>query len=308
MSARVIVPAVAELVSSTATSEYSEWASGTAYTIGDRVIVSADDVPTVYEAASDNTNAPPASSPDDWLRVSVSNPHKMLDVSSSSATSNTDGFSATISITGRVTHVALFGLQNAASVAISVTNSGGDPVVWTETDSGASSTDGEPITMIFPRSTSTWTGYFFGGFRQENRALLALAGWINNPQIAITVTGVGPVKLSHIVAGVVKPLGCTLAGVSSSIESFSTREYDQWGTPTLVKRLSAQMVEAVVIANDHEVDALTLLRRDLDAVPAVWEFSDKYRHLRIFAFFENFEIQLDGVNQSYCSIDLLELT
>jgi len=307
-TATVVVPATLTLDSSTATSAYSEWNSGTSYSVGDRVLVSSGDVPTEYEAVASNSNKAPASNTDVWLRIGVSNPYRMLDGRSSNATSKTDGFTATVSASGRMTHVAFLGIDNATSITLSIEDGSGTTVDWEGAD-GEGTSAGSGTIALNDRASSTWSEYFFDGFGETKRAIVfVMAGWVADPEVTFTLTGVGDVDLAHVIVGRSQQLGCTLYGVTTDLESFSTREFDDFGTPTLIQRISAQRTEVTLIIDDGAADTLVRLRRQLDAVPALWDMSNEYTHLRTYAFFESFDLEMYGYNETYVSIDLVEMT
>lgn len=306
--ARVITPLPLTLDSSTATSDYAEWAAGTSYAEGDRVLLSTDSPPAEYEAVQATTGHPPATSAAYWLRLGPSNPYRMLDGRSANATAKAGGFAATVVCPSRATHVALLGINNATSLTVSVEDGAGNAVGWSEPISGVSSDDGVPIPLS-DRTTTTWSEYFFGAFEGRSLAIITLAGWPSAAEVTFTLSGSGVVSLAHCVAGVSTPLGATLYGVQSALESFSTRELDDFGTPLLVPRISSQRLEATLIVDDAALDKLRRLRRDLDATPAVWQLSDGQREaLTVFAFFEDFSVELKGYNETYCSLDLIEMT
>jgi hypothetical protein len=305
--ALVVPPAALVLSSSNAESAYDEWAAGTAYTAGDRVLVSTETPPREYEALTASTGAAPASSPAEWLEVGWSNPHRCLNGRNSSATTRTGGLTITVTCAARVDRVVLLGIGGASSVVLSV-SVGGSPVAWAEPRSGITSGDGVPVPLP-TRNVSTWSDYFFAPFGARRSLLCTLSGWPALATITVTLIGSGEVSLAHLVAGRSTTLGATLMGLRSGLESYSTREFDDFGSPLLVPRISAQRIEAELIVPDGSVDKLAALRRELDAVPAVWRLDDGERDaLLCYAFFEAFEIELQTHNGTYCSIDLLEMT
>jgi hypothetical protein len=305
--ALVVPPAALVLSSSNAESAYAEWAAGTAYTPGDRVLVSTETPPREYEALTASTGRAPASSPVAWLEIGWSNPYRCLNGRSSSATTRTGGLTITVTCAARADRVALLGIGGASSVELSV-SVGGGAVAWAEPRSGITSGDGVPVPLP-TRNVSTWSDYFFAPFESRRSLLYTISGWPALATITVTLIGSGEVSLAHLVAGRSTTLGATLMGLRSGLESYSTREFDQFGEPLLVPRISAQRIEAELIVPDGSVDKLAALRRELDAVPAVWRLDDGERDsLLCYAFFEAFEIELQTVNGTYCSIDLLEMT
>ena len=92
-----------------AQSQHPDWASGTMYSVGDRVYYVGEEPVRIYEATQSTTGDVPPDSPAQWTLVTSSNRWSMFDGGTSTRTERSTSIDVTVS-TAKADRIALFGL------------------------------------------------------------------------------------------------------------------------------------------------------------------------------------------------------
>lgn len=281
--------------------DHPEWASGTTYAEGDRVILASTH--RIYESLqADNTGKDPASETSWWIEVSPTNRWKAFDTSNSTRTKASGAAPTTITYTIRpgtaVSAVALLNVSNATSVQIVMT----DPVhgvVYDET----TSMDGTP-------NTASWWFWFFGTRRPKTQHIaLDLPGRLPNADIEITLTGGTELAVGVILMGAQERFSLGVRhGARVGIRDYSRKETNEFGDTDLVRRAFARRADFSMLLEADEVDALQNTLSDLRAVPCLWVASDRYESTMLYGFYKNFEILISYHDYSDCELELEGLT
>lgn len=278
--------------------DYAEWAVGTTYNTGDKVIVLSNH--SVYESLI-NSNLGIDPTTDDgtnWLRLGATNRWRAFDQKISDHVTNTTSIEYTLTPAENTTAVALFGLVGI-SANVTVT----DPVdgeVYNET-----------ISLIDNRNIVDWYTYFFEEqVQREEAQFLNIPPYVNGA-IGVTVTAANTdtAELGQIVLGFLSELGATSYGTSISIEDFSRKETDAFGNFIVVERAYAQLADFDVqfpTANARKIQRTLAAYR---ATPIVYIGSNDVSYgTTIYGFYRRFDLTLETPSISFGAIEVEGLT
>jgi len=280
--------------------DYAEWASGTTYVTGNKVIVLSTH--RIYESLIDaNTgNDPTTDDGTKWLDIGATNRWKAFDQKISDPVSSTGTIEYELtSADTNITAVALFGLQGSEATVIG-TDTGGEGEVYNET-----------INLIDSSDVIDWYTYFFEPITFKTEALFTNIPPYLGLDVEIEVdAGAGePVKVGQIVIGSSQNLGFTTYGTTVGIEDFSRKETDAFGNFIIVERAFSYLV-------DYDVRIPTQTARRVQNLLAVFRASplvyignedDSYGTI-VYGFFRNFDINLETPSYSLASIEVEGLT
>jgi len=289
--------------SNIAEDDYPEWVGGspaTTYAEGDRVIKTSTH--KVYESLQNsNTNKDPETEPLWWIEVGATNRWRVFDSSNLSQTVNDGGSPITISYTlepgEAIGCVALLNITGGTSVSITMT----DPtygVVYTADDT----IGGLPS---FPE----WWDWFFGARSGLTQYVKTDLPTYPAAEIEITLTGDTSLAVGVILVG--KNANFSLGmkyGARVGIQDYSRKETNDFGDPVFVERAFAKRANFDVMLNNTEVDTLQGFLTAIRATPVLWIASNEYNATIIYGFYKNFDILLNYVNHSDCSLEIEGLT
>lgn len=286
--------------SNVAENDYGEWASGTTYSLGDRVIVVS--VHKVYESASNGNigNDPTTDDGTNWILVGATNRWKAFDQKLSDPVTNANSITYTLTTTQSIVNSLAFFNLSADSVQITVTPSGSGSPVYDET-----------FFLLDTTSVIDWYTYFFEPATTKERELLVtdLPSY-PNAVIVITISDAGETtKVGQIVLGNLVSLGRTGYGTTVGIEDYSTKERDTFGNAIILERAFAQKA-------DYEVEIITQDTRRVQrflatyrATPVVWIGNqDPSYGLIVYGFYTQFSINLATPSVSYTTLEVEGLT
>jgi hypothetical protein len=216
-------------VSNVPETDHAAWDVATAYTTGQRVILTSTH--RVYEAIAASTGQNPAT--DDgtyWLEVGATNRWKAFDGRISDQTSRAGGVTYTLAPGEIVDGMALFGLD-AASVRLVVK----DPTTATVFD--------RTLPLVDRTEAVDWFSWLYDPVAFDTEALFTgFPGFVGNT-LEITVASSGTTKVGQIVTGRITALGTTVSGTSIGFTDYSRKERDSFGRPLIVQRDIADRTE-----------------------------------------------------------------
>lgn len=279
--------------SNVAENDNLEWVISTAYTAGDKVMVSTvePDIHRNFEAKINNTgNEPWLDDGTNWIDLGATNRWKMFDEGNSTQTENANSIEVEITPGQVVNSVALLNVS-ASTVQVIVT----DP------------TDGEVYnttkSLISDSGINDWYAYFFTEIeRLEAVVFLDLPAYLDATIKVILSESSATVKAGVLVIGSQKQIGLTLNGTSFGIKDFSTKEQDTFGNFVIVERGFSDRVNYVVRLQTSRVDAVKKLLVDLRVTPAVWIGSETLESTITYAYFRDFNVVFGDAVFSECSI------
>jgi hypothetical protein len=238
--------------------DYPEWALGTSYAAGARVIKAATH--RVYESAvAANLSNDPASGATQWLEVGPTNRWAMFDQALGTATSRAGGIEVSFEDTVGVGAMALLDVA-ASTVRVRA------PAGYDRTLSAAS---GSTTFLDLPKTPG---------------------------QIIVTITGPGQVSVGTLLMGKLVALGVTEASPTAGITDFSRKEADDFGEVTLLERAWAKRMQVRALIRTDAIDAVTGRIASVRARPSLW-LADELESLNLYGFFKDASVELgEGVS------------
>lgn len=275
--------------SNVAETEYGNYAAGTAYALGDRVIVPATH--DVWESlANANTGNTPATSPTWWVRVGPTNRMSMFDTSVSSQTTRSGGIDVTVAPGETIDTLALLNI-NAASVRVRMTDPV-DGVVYDQTTS-----------MIAPISESSWYTWFFEPIARKDFLLATLPPY-GSAAVRVELNDTATVACGVMAMGVARKIGeGALSGARTSIEDYSGKEKDTWGQYQIIERGYSNKASISTVVMAQMVDPVSKLLKARRAKPTLCMASDQYSNLVLFGLI-SFDITIPYATHSVCNLEI----
>lgn len=283
-----------QFVSSTVPEDdHPAWSAATAYSIGDRVIVLANH--SVYEAVTPSTNKPPATSPNDWLRVGATNRWRMFDETIGSRTEADEGLTVEVAPGEIVSSVALVNVD-ASSVRVTMTDDT-EGVVFDRTE-----------LLYDPSNVVDWWTYFFERIERKSTHVINNLPTYGSATIAVELIG-ADVALGSLVLGRLREYTRLVQrGVSVGIQDYSRRERDEWGNTIISERAFAKRAEWRFVIDNASIDSMQRQLAELRARPAIYVGSTRYEATVIYGFYRDFRIVIAHPGHAECSIEIEGLT
>lgn len=280
--------------------DYAEWASGTTYNVGDKVIVIGT-THKVYESlvGSNLGNDPTTDDGTNWLTLGATNRWKAFDQKIGDPVTNLNTIEYVLSdAASNVTSVAMFGLEGiSANVTV--------------TDDTEGEVYNQTVSLIDNRNIVDWYTYFFEEQVQREQALfLDIPPYVGS-DVGVTVTAnTGETaELGQLVLGFLSNIGATSYGTAISIEDFSRKETDAFGNFIVVERAFAQLADFDVQFETANARKIQRTLASLRATPVVYIGSpDTAYGTTIYGFYRRFDLTLEGPSLSFGAIEVEGLT
>lgn len=292
------------------TNSYSEWSSGSTYSLGDIVsvgtytgsnTVSISDTTTgTYKSLTNsNTNNNPTTSLSNWVRIGPTNQFAMFDTVVSSQSSATTEFTICIKTSG-LDSIAVLNVEGASvSVAVSDASLSSQyisNVIWQETKylTGGQSYD--------------WYSYFF--YDPDTRLTQAVytdIPAVTSNIITIRVKGTGTVKAGILVEGLLKNIGETQYGVTAGIIDYSKKETDEFGNTRITVRNYSKRMNAKVHLTNPNVNRVQRLLYSIRSSPVLWigsEDTSFEEPLVIYGYYKSFDTEIAYPTHSLCNLEI----
>lgn len=232
--------------------DYSEWAVGTTYAAGDKVIVLSTH--RIYESVTSSNvgNDPTTDDGTNWLDIGATNRWRAFDNSISDQTENTTSITYEFDPQSLTNAIAMFNLD-ATDVDVTVTDPS-EGVVYDEN-----------ISLVDNSAVTNWWGYFFEPIIRKSEFVRFDLPNYASATISVSInTDTGDTaKVGQIVIGNQKTLGLTTYGTSIGIQDYSTKDTDAFGNVVITKRRFAQLV-------DYDVRLGTTTVRDVQKTLATY--------------------------------------
>lgn len=285
--------------SNVAENDFAEWAVGTTYSIGDKVIVLSNH--SVYESLTNSNlgNDPTTDDGTNWLRLGATNRWKAFDQKISDRVTNLNSIEYVLSDAGsNVTAVALFGLKGiSANVTI--------------TDDTEGEVYNETISLIDNRNIDDWYTYFFEeqGQREEAQFLDIPPYLGSDVEVTVTAATGTNAELGQLVLGFLSGIGATTYGTSISIEDFSRKETDAFGNFIVVERAFAQLADFDIQFPTGNARKIQRTLAGFRATPIVYIGSEDVSFgTTIYGFYRRFDLTLETPSLSFGAIEVEGLT
>lgn len=272
---------------------------GTTYVKGERVISTVTH--RIYESLQpSNVGHDPTleASAAWWLDIGPTNRWAMFDQVVGTATVGTG--SVTVSLApGSLDSLAILD-TDAELINVVMTVSGVE--VYNSTQS----------TNVGGNSITDWKLYFFEPIGKKKQVLfLDIPPGYSGAQMSITFTGAdpaGPVKVGTVNFGNILFIGDTEQGLKVGVTSFSKVGQDEFGVFSIVKRAKARKFSGRCLLLSENVDPINDALIALLDTPCVWIASRFFDATIAYAFFNDFEIDIEAGAVSFCTLTLQGLT
>lgn len=280
--------------------DHAAWASGTTYSLGDRVIVVS--VHKVYESAinSNTGNNPVTDDGTKWIEVGATNRWKAFDKKIGDPATRADSIQYVFTTSGDIVNsIAFFGLK-ADTVQITVVLTPSSTIVYDET-----------YQLLDTTSVVDWYTYFFEPATDKDQELLVVdLPSYSSAQITINILDTGStVEVGQIVLGGLIPLGRTGYGTTIGIEDFSRKDRDAFGNSIIIERAFAQKADFEVEINTQDARRVQRFLSTYRATPIVWIGNqDPSYGLIVYGFYTQFSINLATPSVSYATLEVEGLT
>jgi hypothetical protein len=285
--------------------DHTAWNVATAYTAGNRCIVTTG-VHKIYEALVNVTggNSPEidvlATVPK-WVEVSSTNRWKAFDNKVGSQTSNATSITYSIEPGEIVDSIAFLNLS-AFSVQVVVT----DPV---EGEVYNVTTDLARTLLSGPYSVVDWYTYFFSPFSYiTDFTLFDLPPFVNAViDITITYTG-GTAEVGSIVFGLQATLGNTLYSPTVGIHDYSIKEQNAFGEWEVTERAFSNKMTCDFTVETAYISEIKNMLASYRASLLIYVAEESYSSTIIYGFYKDFSIVISYPSYAVCSVEIEGLT
>jgi hypothetical protein len=280
--------------------DYAEWAVGTAYVIGNRVIKAATH--RIYECLVAHTGADPETnltgvSPK-WMDYAPTNRWAMFDNVVGTITRQAGTITQTL-LPGPFNSLALLGVKGDL-VTITIKGSVGGAVVYSK----LIAMDATPIASLFD--------WFFLPYEQREDIILTdIPYQYATPELTVTVTaGAGNAECGVCKFGEVTLIGGTQYGATAGITDYSIKQADDFGNYSVVKRSFAKRATFSVQTEGSKFNHIFRTLAVLRATPCIWIGTEElnYEPLTIYGFYKDFSIDIAYPTTNMCSLEIEGLT
>lgn len=281
--------------------DYAEWASGTTYSIGTRVIVVS--VHRVYESASNSNigNNPTTDDGTNWILVGATNRFKAFDQKIGDPATRADSIQYVFNTSGDIVNSLAFFALKADTVQITMEiGSAPTATVYDET-----------YLLLDTTNIIDWYTYFFEPATDKDQELLVVdLPSYSTAQITVNIVDTGgTVEVGQIVLGNLVSLGRTGYGTTIGIEDFSRKERDTFGSAVIIERAFAQTADFEVEINTQDARRVQKFLSTYRATPIVWIGNqDPSYGLIVYGFYTQFSINLATPSISYTTLEVEGLT
>jgi hypothetical protein len=238
------------LSSDVAETDHPQWAAGTTYAAGARVLRGA--AHRIYESAiGGNVGVDPTSATGKWIDAGPTNRWAMFDQALGTATKAPSTVTVRLNASG-VTAIALLDVVGS-TVRVQ--------------------------TGVYDRTVAVGAGAI------TFLDLPCAAG-----EVRVTIAGPTQVSVGTLLAGRLVSLGITEASPTAGITDYSRKDVDDFGAVTIVERAWAKRMEASALIRTDAIDAVAARITKVRAQPALWIGRAGLDSLTIYGFFKDFSI------------------
>jgi hypothetical protein len=294
---RIVKPLpVSITATNVADSPYAEWASGTTYSIGNKVKYSAKFPVHEFEALTETTGVTPGTDPTIWLDLGPKNQHAMFDDRTGTKTSRVGGVSVSFTVGRYFDTLALLALDAVSSVSVTVTYEG--QTLFSET-----------VTLL--QEVYSWFEFYFSPIGLKSAVILNPNVFVPGATVSLDLLAgeSDEVSCGLAMVGMSQWLGDTIYGATVGIEDYSTKEVDEWGNAFLLERAFSDRASISIELPTRQVDNLKKILSGVRATPALYDMNNSdltepFESLIIFGKYNSFEPSIDYHTTSFCTLEV----
>lgn len=278
-----------KILSTNAVNDYADWSSSSTYNIGDKVTYNN----YYWESlVNGNVNQNPENTLLQWVNIGPSNKWAMFDTQVSSQTVSNGNLTFTLKPGQAINALTLFNIEGA-SVHVQVLDDAAGNEIYNKTINLDS-------TFI-----QDYYSYFFDEFVFRQEVMINGIPPYIKCVINVTVIGTQP-KVGSIITGTLVQIGETQQGLSYGIRDYSTKETDEFGVTTFVRRNYSKRMNPSVFVNNGRLNYIGKLLTDLRAIPTAWVATDdeRFEGTIIYGYYKDWNIEVPYPNHSLISIEI----
>lgn len=293
---KVLLPETVDattLASSNVAETVAPYSAGTSYALGAQV--RDDATHKLFESLVTSNLGNPLTDTTKWLDLGLTNRWGMFDQKLGTLTSQAEAITCVFAFPGRISGVALFGLD-AASVTVTVADAT-DGVVFDQT-----------FDLTSQDNVNDYYDYCFQPVIRRTEIFVDGLPPYAGATITVTITNPGATAVcGNLVLGVVRALGATAYGAGLGIIDYSRKEADAWGNVDLVQRdyrntgsFSVSVDRAMV----GEVKRVLTVRR---GKPTVFIGSEQFSSMLIYGFARDWDVKVASYPLADLTLELESL-
>ena len=271
-----------------------EWAVGTTYALGARVVVSAD--LSLYESLqAGNVGKAPITNPLWWVKVSAVNRYRMFDNVNSSQSTRSGLIDVSVTPGAIVNALALLNIS-AQTVRVRMTDPT-DGVVFDKT-----------YTMQAPPNFALWWNYYFDPISTKTDLFVMLPSY-SQATIRVEITNSGIAKCGVMIIGSAIPIGDGVEyGASLGIQDYSRKERNDFGDVILVERSFTKRANYRMLVPNSQRAGISRLFAQYRAKPSLWIGVEGEEDTYIYGIYKDYQFIIEFTEHSVLTLDLEGLT
>lgn len=276
--------------------DHAEWAVGTTYALGDRVILTSTH--RIYESlqASNTGNSPTASGTTFWIDAGPTNRWAVFDTSVSTQTAQANNITYLLVPNEAINSVGILNITGGTEINITMVSpaTGSPGIVYQKTID----LSGLPL-------TPDWWAWFYGQKSIPTQSIALDLPSYTDCEITIEILGGSGLAVGVILIGSQQNFGLGIKyGARVGIQDYSRKETNTFGETVLVQRAFAKRANFNLFINKAEVDSFQNALSTIRAVPVLWIGSDDYEATTLFGFYKNFDILISYPDHSDCELEI----
>lgn len=273
------------------------WTSGGTYALGDVRTRATLGRKFECKLAHSGVTKPPEDDAINWREIGATNRMAMFDMGRTERTIGTPGQGLDVRVRpGRRVNALYLGGLSAAYIDVYMFV--GNVLVWSRTNVAMSR-----------RMTRSWRQYYYGEFKQQQSLL-----WLDLPPFAdaeirvVFRNGTAAPECAAFVVGQSEYIGDVQWGADNDELNFSVIERNKFSSATLVPRRAVPNNKHTLQLPKADVDRVRDVRKQLNAVPAVYSAMDQrtddpwFETFLIFGIYKRFRFRAQDAK--FASIDL----
>lgn len=258
------------------------------YAIGERIIYND----AIWSAAKDGQLETPTRQSLDWVYVYATNPYRCID---DKIETQTEALGEIVMEIQADDFVSVVGLLNVSATSVRVQM--------------IDSLDGEVYDktrlMGDPSCADLWEWLFKPFGVRTDMSFNDLPPY-RNATIRITITAAPgeTAKIGHIVMGMPFYIGLPRSGVNLGIADYSKVQRDEFGNLSLIRRSYSSYADFQLIIETSRIDEVRRTLANLRSRLTYWHGVDELESTFIFGFYRDFEISVQSMQVSECTLHL----
>jgi len=274
--------------------DYADYAAGTTYAAGARVVY-ANGIYQSLQAA--NTGHTPDVSTAWWVFVSVINQLKLFDLVNSSQTAKANAMTYTVRPGAVVTGLAAVNLTSVTGIRVRMVSDAYGTVF------------DRTITRGRRPPGAGWWSWYYGRRTESLSSYFVDLPSFADAVIIVDFTGLADMAVGTLLMGTVSSWGIGVkSGLALGIRDFSKKEANEFADLVLTKRGFSSKEQLDLVLAAEEVDSFYSLLKSLRATPCLWICSGRYGAATLYGYYQDFEILITYFATSECSLSLESLT